>query len=129
MPARIRALSIVWFIYGGLSLALSLFGLAFANAFFHGPMPWAYGPWAHGISGPWLFGPGLVHLALGFAVVRSVLAFLAGWGLMERTQWGRVMALVAAFFSLLRIPVGTALGIWTLVTLFGYRNTTLYDQL
>ncbi len=38
MPARIRALSIVWFIYGGLSLALSLFGLAFANAFFHGPM-------------------------------------------------------------------------------------------
>jgi len=25
--------------------------------------------------------------------------------------------------------IGTALGIWTLVTLLGYRNTTLYDQL
>jgi hypothetical protein len=40
-----------------------------------------------------------------------------------------VVAIVAAFFSLIRIPIGTALGIWTLVTLLGYRNTTLYDQL
>jgi hypothetical protein len=62
-------------------------------------------------------------------LVRSALALLAGWGLMERTQWGRVVAIVAAFFSLIRIPIGTALGIWTLVTLLGYRNTTLYDQL
>jgi hypothetical protein len=30
---------------------------------------------------------------------------------------------------LLKFPVGTALGIWTLVILMGYRNATLYDQL
>ena len=35
----------------------------------------------------------------------------------------------AAFLSILKIPIGTALAIWTLVTLLGYRNTTLYDQL
>jgi len=29
----------------------------------------------------------------------------------------------------LRFPLGTVLGIWTLVLLLGYRNTTLYDQL
>ena len=62
-------------------------------------------------------------------VVRSALAFAAGWGLMERTPWGRIVAIVASFLSLLKIPVGTALGIWTLVTLLGYRNSTLYDQL
>jgi hypothetical protein len=27
------------------------------------------------------------------------------------------------------IPFGTGLGIWTMVVLMGYRNSTLYDQL
>jgi hypothetical protein len=124
---RVRALSIVWFIYGGLSLALGLLGLAFAHSIFTGGFgPWAHAPWA---NGPWFLGPGFMRFALGFAVIRAALAFIAGWGLMERTQWGRVVAIVAAFFSLLRIPIGTALGIWTLVTLLGYRNSMLYDQL
>ena len=43
--------------------------------------------------------------------------------------WGRVVAIVAAFLCILKIPFGTALAIWTLVTLLGYRNTSLYDQL
>jgi hypothetical protein len=34
-----------------------------------------------------------------------------------------------AFLSLFKFPIGTAIGIWTLVTLLGYRNQTLYDQL
>lgn len=122
---RIRALSIVWFIYGGLSLAFSVAGLFFANAFLRGDFgPWAHEPWA-----PHFFGPPLIHLFWGFLIVRSALAFIAGWGLMEHAPWGRVVAIVAAIFSLLKIPIGTALGIWTLVSLLGYRNTTLYDQL
>jgi hypothetical protein len=70
-------------------------------------------------------------LRFGWAliVVRSALALIAGWGLMERTQWGRLVAVAAAIVSLIKIPIGTALGIWTLVTLLGYRNTTLYDHL
>lgn len=39
------------------------------------------------------------------------------------------MAIIVAFLSLLKFPLGTALGIWTLVVLMGYRNATLYDQL
>jgi uncharacterized membrane protein (DUF2068 family) len=62
-------------------------------------------------------------------IVRSGLALVAAWGLLERTQWGRIVAIVAAFLSLLKFPIGTALGIWSLVVLLGYRNTTLYEQL
>jgi hypothetical protein len=62
-------------------------------------------------------------------VIRAGLALVAGWGLMERSEWGRIVAIVAAFLSILKFPFGTALGIWTLVMLLGYRNTTLYDQL
>jgi hypothetical protein len=127
---RIRALSIVWFVYGALSLALGAAGMMFANAFLSGNFgPWAHGPWSQGPGGPGFFGPGFLRFAWAIVIVRSALAFVAGWGLMERAPWGRVVAIVAAIVCLLKIPIGTALGIWTLVTLLGYRNTTLYDQL
>ena len=128
---RIRALSTVWFIYGGLVIVTGVIGLSFASAFFNGGFgPWARGPWPHGNFpfGPG-FGPAIIHFAWIMIVVRAGLAIAAGWGLMERAPWGRVVAIVAAFLSLLKIPFGTAIGIWTLVTLLGYRNTSLYDQL
>jgi uncharacterized membrane protein (DUF2068 family) len=76
----------------------------------------------------WFF-PAILHFALVFMVLRSVLALAAGIGLWQRTEWGRIVAIIASFFSLLRFPLGTGLGIWTLVMLLGYRNTTLYEQL
>jgi hypothetical protein len=112
------------------SLALGAIGLTFAHAFFFGHFgPWMNGPWARGPLPPWWFGPALLHFAWAVLVVRSCLALVAGWGLLERTEWGRVVAIVAAVFSLLKFPFGTALGIWTLVVLLGYRNSTLYEQL
>lgn len=128
---RIRALSTVWFIYGGLVLVTGVIGLSFANSFLtHGFGPWSHGPWARGDFpfGPG-FGPAILHFVWIMLIVRVALACLAGWGLMEHAPWGRVVAIVAAFLSLLKIPFGTAIGIWTLVTLLGYRNTSLYDQL
>jgi hypothetical protein len=122
---RVKALGVVWLVYGGLSLALGFVGMSFANSFLHG----GFGPWGHGPLGPGWFGPALIRFGWSILLVRSALALIAGWGLMERTQWGRVVAVVAGCISLIRIPIGTALGIWTLVTLLGYRNSTLYDQL
>jgi uncharacterized membrane protein (DUF2068 family) len=74
------------------------------------------------------FGPAFIHFIWVIVVVRAGLALAAGYGLMHRAPWGRILAVVAAFVSILKFPFGTALGIWTLVTLMGYRNTTLYDH-
>jgi hypothetical protein len=132
---KIRLLGIVWFVYAGLSLLLGLAGLTFAKAFLSGNFgpwtngPWMNGPWAHGPVPPMGFGPAIVHLIWVMLVLRAGLAIAAGFGLMEHAQWGRLIAIVAAIFSLLKFPFGTALGIWTLVMLLGYRNSTLYDQL
>lgn len=123
---RVRALSTVWFIYGGLVIVTGFIGMAFANAFLtHGFGPWSHGDFPFGPN----FGPAILHFAWIMIVVRAGLALAAGWGLMEHAPWGRVVAIVAAFLSLLKIPFGTAIGIWTLVMLLGYRNTSLYDQL
>jgi uncharacterized membrane protein (DUF2068 family) len=78
---------------------------------------------------PFFFGPALLHFVWIMLVVRAALALAAGWGLMERAPWGRIVAIVAAFFNILKFPFGTAIGVWTLVVLLGYRNTTLYEQL
>jgi hypothetical protein len=127
---KIRLLSIFWFVYAGLSLLLGLAGLTFAKAFFSsGFGPWANGPWMHGPMPPMWLGPALIHFIWVMLVLRAGLALAAGWGLMEHAQWGRLVAIVAAILCLIKFPFGTALGIWTLVVLLGYRNSTLYDQL
>lgn len=128
--SKIRALSVVWYIYAGLIIVTGVIGMTFASAFFEGPWGhWMRGPWGHGPLPPDFFGPALVHIAWIFLFARAALAVAAGWGLMERAPWGRMVAIVAAFLSLLRFPFGTALGIWTLVMLMGFRNASLYDQL
>lgn len=124
---KVRTLSMVWFIYGGLSILFGLLGLAFAHAFMSGRMWWMHGPMPP--FPPMWFGPAILHFAWLFIVLRSALAFVAGWGLMQRTSWGRIVAIVAAFLNLLKFPLGTALAIWTLVMLLGYRNSSLYEQL
>jgi hypothetical protein len=127
---KIKTLGIVWFIYAGLSLARGIVALAFADAFLSGRFgPWMQGPWGDGALPPMWFGPALLHFAWMFLVVRACLAVVAGWGLLQHTPWGRIVAIVAAFLCMLKFPLGTAMGIWTLVMLLGYRNATLYEQL
>jgi len=126
---KIRTLGIVWLIYAAFYLLHGLARLTFAKAFLFGNFgPWSHGPWAHGPFPPEFFA-GILGFAWFTLVIRTCLALVAGWGLFERSPWGRIVAIVAAFVSLLSIPFGTALGIWTLVVLLGYRNSTLYEQL
>jgi hypothetical protein len=129
--SQIRALSIVWFIYAAISVPLGLLGLAMANAALTGHL----GAWLHGLGagedwpiGPW-FGAPILLFASIFLFARIGLAVAAGWGLHNHAPWGRAVAIVAAAINIIKFPLGTAVAIWTLVMLVGYRNTTLYDQL
>jgi hypothetical protein len=127
---KIRALSFVWFIYAAISLLTGIAALTFASAFFSGRFaPWMHGPWANDGMPPFWFGPALLHLVWVFLLLRVALALAAGFGLSEHAEWGRIVAIVAAILSLIKFPFGTAIGIWTLVMLLGYRNSTLYQQL
>jgi hypothetical protein len=126
---KVKALSVVWFIYAGFYLLRGVAKLTFAKKFLFGDFgPWSHGPWAHGPLPPEFFA-GVLGFGWVILFVKTGLALIAAWGLLEREQWGRVVAIVAGFVFLVNIPFGTALGIWTLVMLLGYRNSTLYDQL
>jgi hypothetical protein len=123
--SKVRTLGVLWLIYAGITLIFGFAAMSFAKAFFSG----GFGPWAHGPMPPvWVF-PAAMHFAWLFLAGRAVLCAVAGWGLLEHTSWGRIMAIVIAILSLIKFPLGTALGIATLVILLGYRNSALYEQL
>src|SRR5262249_52281221 len=78
---------------------------------------------AHGIFGPNgvatqegapLFLRPLLSLVSVIILVKAAASFLAGLGLLQRQPWGRVLALVLGFISLINVPFGTALGIYTI---------------
>ena len=123
---KVRVLGILWLVWAGLSLLFGFAGIQFLQHFFSG----GFGPWGggHPMFPDW-FGPSLVHLAWLTLSIRAIVSAIAGWGLLERTQWGRIMAIIAAVICMLKPPFGTALGIATLVILLGYRNSALYDNL
>jgi hypothetical protein len=124
---KVRVLGILWLVYAGITLIFGTVGLAFAHAALSG----GFGPWTRGpgpLSHMWFF-PGLLRFAWFFMVGRAVLAAVAGWGLLERAQWGRIVAIIAAILCLVRVPLGTALGIATLIILIGAQNWALYEDL
>jgi hypothetical protein len=127
---KVKTLGIAWFIYSGVAMVWGIIGLAFLDVFLSGRFgPWMQSPWAHGSMPPMWSAPAILHFAWVFLLLRSGLALVAGWGLLERTQWGRIVAIVTAFLSMLKFPFGTIMGIWTLVVLLGYRNARLYEQI
>ncbi len=124
--SKVRVLAILWLVFGGLSLLAGLAALHFAHDLFSG----GFAPWEqyNHMFPDWFF-PAAIHFFLAMIILRAVVCAIAGWGLLERTQWGRIMAIIAAVICMLKFPFGTAIGVATLVILLGYRNSTLYDSL
>src|ERR1700722_12796701 len=115
---KVRALSLVWFLYSAFSMIVGVAGLTFAHAFFSNHFGnWGHGPWGDGSGPPIWFVPAIMRLVWVALLFRSALALGAGWGPHERTQGGRVLGIIAAILSPLKFPFGAALGVWTLVGL------------
>jgi hypothetical protein len=52
-----------------------------------------------------------------FLTMLALPGLIAGIGLLKRQMWGRVLAIIVAFFALLNFPIGTAIGIYALFVL------------
>lgn len=81
------------------------------------------------------FGPPGGFLRPMFAVIgilllmKGTLSIIAGIGLLTRQSWARIIALVMGCISLLNIPFGTALGIYTIWVLLGENADAEYRAL
>ena len=107
VAGHLNVLGILWIVYSMLRLipGLVLMGLGSMRfPFLLAPVP----GFLHGLLGPFLSALGLGISALGIAGV------VAGWGLMAHRSWARMLAIVLGCISLIHIPLGTALGVYTL---------------
>ncbi|MDP7639964.1 MAG: hypothetical protein QGG73_09665 [Candidatus Hydrogenedentes bacterium] len=61
-----------------------------------------------------------------FAVALSLLALLGGRGLLNRDSWSRPLMLVVGALTIFRFPLGTALGAYTIWTLWSAKSDSYF---
>jgi hypothetical protein len=62
-------------------------------------------------------------------LVKAAAGFVAGYGLLQREAWARILALILGFLSLFNVPFGTALGVYTLWVLLPATSDEEYRAL
>ena len=63
-----------------------------------------------------------------FLWILSVPKIICGIGLLKRYEWARILTLIIAFLSLLNIPLGTALGIYSFIILLNNDTIKLFNK-
>jgi hypothetical protein len=112
---HVRLLGIFWLV---LSLFRLIPGLALMGIF-HG---------TRFIPGVPYFLHGMLS-SIGFVfIIGAVLGLAAGWGLMQREPWARMLAIVLGVVNLFDLPFGTAMGIYTLWVLLPAESEREYRE-
>jgi hypothetical protein len=111
-----RPLGICWVIYGLIRLAMAVFLITFG-----GTATLMFGALLNRVADPFTL-MGVFHFLYAVAVVLSavcgLLGLLAGLALLGGQRSARTVCLIAGFLSLPNIPLGTTLGIYTLIVCF-----------
>lgn len=118
---HIRLLGILWIAYSAFNLmgalVLRLLGTTIFTYAPHGGPDWTF-PFVRSIFA-------FMSIVI---MVKAVFGLVTGWGLLQRESWARMLAIVLAFISLfINIPLGTALGIYTLWVLLPTKSEQEYD--
>jgi hypothetical protein len=127
---HLQTLGVLWCVLGLYRVASGLIGIIFLRAFTthnFGDDAWMFGGRWHGPTPMWM--GGLWPMIAVATVIAAVLALLTGYSLLTRRPWGRILAIIAAILALLKFPLGTALGIYTLWVLAPGASGFEYDSI
>ncbi len=117
MQDHVKIIGILWIIFGIFSLigALFLFLVLFGVSLIPD-----MGDIAPGILQ-------FVAVAMGlFLALLGVPKIVGGLGLLRQREWARILILAVSFLSLINVPFGTALGIYSIVILFNQETVKLF---
>jgi hypothetical protein len=64
----------------------------------------------------------------GIMVLLGLPGILAGYGLLKRRAWGRVLAIVVGILGLVNFPIGTVIGLYTLWVLLQEQAPTVFSE-
>ena len=125
---HVRLVGILWMAYSALHVVAGVVVIVVAQVIFgsvHGVIHIPNGPPPEVTV--WL--RPLISFIGWMILAKAAAGFIAGWGLLQRQDWARTVALVVAFIALLSVPIGTALGIYTLWVLLPTQSDDEYKAL
>ncbi|HUK30572.1 MAG TPA: DUF2127 domain-containing protein [Candidatus Acidoferrum sp.] len=125
MQRNLQVLSILWLVCGSLELLGATAVFIVANVVFAAVARMNGGNFGGGAP----FVHTILSIVASLLFVKSLLSLAAGWGLLQRETWARPLAIVMGFISLFHIPLGTALGVYTIWTLLPNESSDEYERL
>lgn len=70
--------------------------------------------------------PIIAKVAIWVVMVFSIPGIVAGIGLFKRKEWARILTLILSVIKLMNIPVGTAVGVYSIWVLVQDETTILF---
>ena len=64
-----------------------------------------------------------------FTILFSIPKIIAGYGLRTQKPWAKVWAIIACVMACMSFPLGTAMGVYGLVFLFGDEGKRYFDEI
>ena len=126
LSGHLRTLGICWIVYGVIRLIMTVCLVIFASR-----ATVMFGTLLNRVPDP-LTLMSVFHFMyavwIALSAVCGILGLMAGLALVAERRSGRTVALVAGFLSLSNIPLGTTLGIYTLVMLLPIAATQRYGR-
>ena len=118
MNKHIDVVSVLWIVSGSLGILLGFFTFwLFYGISFIPDIDWEATQILR-VVGIW-----------GGAIIAffSIPEIIAGVGLIKRKEWGRILALVVSFFNLIWFPLGTALGVYSIIILLNDESVKIFN--
>jgi len=111
MDTHVKVVGWLWIANGVVSILLVVFGLIIANVNIPNSQDFLF-----------VFSGVLCCFVPGIA-----LDFAAGLGLLQYKSWARILAIILAIINLFLPPIGTAVGIYTLIIMFNEETKALFS--
>ena len=110
MNTHVKVIGWLWIANGVVSILMVVFGLIIANVYIPGQQESIL----------------VTSGVLCFFIPGIAADFAAGLGLLQYKSWARILAIILGIINLLLFPIGTALGIYTLVIMFNEETKALF---
>ena len=112
MNTHVKVVGWLWIANGVLSICMAITGLTVIN-------------WPGNVSS---FQDSLIASAgaLCFFIPGIIAYAVAGYGLLNYKSWARILAIILSILELCLFPIGTALGIYTLIIMFNKETEALF---
>jgi|SRR3954469_22818246 hypothetical protein len=124
LPSNYRTLGVGWVIYGVIRLLVAVWLIGFsptATVMFGALLTRVPDPYSLMSAFHLLY-----LLAIVWSFVAGLLGIAAGLSLLGGKAAGRLLGILAAFFSVTEIPLGITIGTYTLIVLLATRNHPSY---